>query len=474
MLDWMLTIFLFVFVPIYSAGFFYMLTAEESDLPEASVDEALPDVGKGQLPTSKEASTTSSYRITKKPSLHKAPNYKPPKFVQVLHAQPPKPDALNLFSDPKSEYDLTGRLDALARALFIFGWMLIALGCVSVPLWKTWAQIWFLVDGAIVLLVAWVLEISVEKKLRICSEEKQIIIEARNPFYTSVAVVEAGEIADVIVCGKFFSWPLLIPVGKLRLGLSLILKDARKIDLWIKLNDSAIELPQRYQSLLCLQSYVSETFGLNKVGSEGFSQATHELSVGEFAQDHDPDVVAHRWKAMASGFSFTSSTPGTFRVDITTKRESRILKILSSLFILSTIWILMAAWGILQRNPRLFYLILLDSTSVIATLLGLAGLIVNDQLEFDLQHRAIYLRKRLFWRRNRVKLCNFEDVWGAWVVKCQPKFGDFFTEYFATLELENGKTIRISDTYCSPEISKYRVGHIRRLLDLPKRSPRNR
>ncbi|MBU1108725.1 MAG: hypothetical protein KKB51_18765 [Candidatus Riflebacteria bacterium] len=96
--------------------------------------------------------------------------------------------------------------------------------------------------------------------------------------------------------------------------------------------------------------------------------------------------------------------------DLDTLWEWAILGGVSIFFAVTTIFMLSSEWNLLTGNPRFFYLILLDCSSIVVTLLAVRRWLIDEYYLFDLNTREIFFHSRILFSRRKSLLGSFSEV----------------------------------------------------------------
>ncbi len=113
---------------------------------------------------------------------------------------------------------------------------------------------------------------------------------------------------------------------------------------------------------------------------------------------------------------FDSPQPGSVRLEVSTPLEKACLGLIASFFLVSTVLLLYSQNKLIMDNPRILYLVMLDSGSFLATLFWLWKKLLDQHFELDLRSGSVnFLSRILFWRSIR-RIASFEHVAGARII----------------------------------------------------------
>ncbi|EKD81591.1 MAG: hypothetical protein ACD_39C01734G0001 [uncultured bacterium] len=273
---------------------------------------------------------------------------------------------------------------------------------------------------------------------------KTIHQEFTTPLYYFKRRIEFAEVAMVTTVGKLSEWPLLWHSSRLGYSVAIILNDgtvlhlpridAKKGKYFLIQEEAALQAQQLARFLNC--RFEPGFF------YKGQSFCAWRDDVKQTIAGHaDPGTLEQvLWESKLSNVSLEAFGSGQVKVDLPTTREKLVLCILILLFILSTHWLIKSEGSFIAANPRLIYLLLLDSTSVLLTLFAAWLWLIDEHYIFDLNLSVVLFRSRfLFWRRQET-ICSFGEISGFEVWKRHSWF-------FLTISDKNNKTFVPSEQY---------------------------
>lgn len=304
--------------------------------------------------------------------------------------------------------------------------------------------VWLRNDLVIGLVAALAIRVFMKSQYLIDIPGKTIHQEFTNPFYYRKRHIEFTEVAMVTTVGKLSEWPLLWHSSRLGYSVVIILNDgtvlhlprieAKKGKYFLIQEEAALQAQQLARFLNCRfepgffykgQSFYAWCADVKQTNADHADSGTLEQVL---------------WESKLSNVSLEAFGSGQVKVDLPTTREKLVLCILILLFILSTHWLIKSEGSFIAANPRLIYLLLLDSTSVLLTLFAAWLWLIDEHYIFDLNLRVVLFRSRLlFWRRQET-ICSFDEISGFEVWKRHSWF-------FLTISDKNNKTFLPSDQY---------------------------
>ncbi|HNW36663.1 MAG TPA: hypothetical protein PKM25_17120, partial [Candidatus Ozemobacteraceae bacterium] len=296
---------------------------------------------------------------------------------------------------------------------------------------------------------------------------RNILHEQVTPLYVRRRNVSFDEVRAVSVRGELGGWPLLFHFHYLELQTVLVF-------------DSGIVLPV-YDPVRATNNLWS-ALEIERARAERLAQI---LDCPLFPEQHLDAGAPNSWNAevrrlrehsaqpdelekalvetYVSSLGMCVTGPQKVKIDLTTKFEKFVLAFVVSFFAVTTWYALSAEWTYLAGNPRIFYLILLDCTSVVVTVLGLWRWLVDEFYLFDIEKDIIEFHSRWgFWKTSRV-ISSFGDVRDIRINRVWALFARRL-EYTAELKLPGQDRITISDHAPSPGIPVFRALVLSRLI----------
>lgn len=285
--------------------------------------------------------------------------------------------------------------------------------------------------------------------------------EFTNPLYYRKRRIEFNEVAMVTTVGRLSEWPLLWHSCRLGFSVAIILNDGtvlkiprtdtRKGKYFLHQEEAAVRAQQLAHLLGC--KFQPGFFYKNQSFYKWIGDVRKAITDNPGSETFRPTL----WQSKLSNFSLEAVEPGVIKVDLPTTREKLVLCLLMLFFILSTHWLLRSEGSFIAANPRLIYLLLLDSTSVLLTLLAAWLWLIDEHYVFDVNRRLVLFRSRLlFWSREE-NICRFADISGFEVWK---RYSWFFLsvagksvkthfpseQYFVKMKTLDGKSYQMSDS----------------------------
>ena len=323
---------------------------------------------------------------------------------------------------------------------------LVGIACfvVLVTMNRGGIPVWLRNDLIIGLVAALAIRVFMKSQYLIDIPGKTIHQEFTNPFYYRKRHIEFTEVAMVTTVGKLSEWPLLWHSSRLGYSVVIILNDgtvlhlprieAKKGKYFLIQEEAALQAQQLARFLNC--RFEPGFF------CKGQSFYAWRADVKQTIADHADSWTLEQvlWESKLSNVSLEAFGSGQVKVDLPTTREKLVLCILILFFILSTHWLIKSEGSFIAANPRLIYLLLLDSTSVLLTLFAAWLWLIDEHYIVDLNLRVVLFRSRLlFWRRQET-ICNFDEISGFEVWKRHSWF-------FLTIADKNNKTFVPSEQY---------------------------
>lgn len=267
--------------------------------------------------------------------------------------------------------------------------------------------VWLRNDLMIAFAITLFIKIFLKNQYLIDLSGRKIHQEFTNPLYYRKRQVEFSEVAMITTSGRLSGWPLLWHRYRLDYSVVMILKDGTVLTVprnaegkrrfFVSQEDTDRQAEYLARFIGC--EFRPGLFRQNE------SFADWQADVDRMTAGL-PDQEALRlalWQTKFSNVSLEVFEPGVVKVDLPTLTEKLVLCLLVLFFIVSTQWIISREGSVIAANPRLIYLFLLDSTSVLVTLYAAWVWLVDEYYVFDFKKRQISFRSRLlFWRREKV------------------------------------------------------------------------
>ena len=300
---------------------------------------------------------------------------------------------------------------------------LVGIACFAVLMTmnRNGIPLWLRNDLIIGLLVSMAIQFFMKCQYLINVPGKTIHQEFTTPLYYRKRRIEFAEVAMVTTVGKLSEWPLLWHRYRLCFLVAIILNDgtvlnlprieARKGKYFLYQEEASVQAQQLARFLGC--KFQPGFFKKE----QGFYSWLSD--VRQAIADHPDSATLEQvlWQSKLSNVSLEAVEPEQVKVDLPTTKEKLVLCVLILFFILSTHWLIRSEGSFIAANPRLIYLFLLDSTSVLLTLFAAWLWLIDEHYVFDIKQRVVLFRSRfLFWRRQET-ICRFSEISGFEVWK---------------------------------------------------------
>ncbi len=358
-------------------------------------------------------------------------------------------------------------LGSLLRAIMIICGSILAaallmrmMGLETLQGWIVGDCIWGFIGAA--LLSRWV-----RSRYVIDPVARTILHEDLTPLYVRRRNISFGEIRAVAVRGELTGWPLLYHYHKLVFQTVLVFDSG----IVLPVHDPVPAFDALFRTLERERGRARRLAGI--------------IGCPLFPERHLDAASPRRWEAeirslrststcpdelekalietYLSSLGMTASDAGLVRADLTTRFEKFILAFVVSFSAVTTWYALSAEWSYLASNPRIFYLILLDCTSILVSVFGLWRFLVDEYYEFDTGTSKIQYHSRwLFWKTRR-ELAAFSDVVEIRINRVWALLSRRL-EYVAELRLTGGRRLILSDRAPTPGIPVFRALALARLM----------
>lgn len=281
-------------------------------------------------------------------------------------------------------------------------------------------------------------------------EEKVITYSYANPFYRELRRIPFKEIAAVTVTGHLTGWPLYVHFFLLEFSTVLILNDGKVLplsDTTLGRDDLFSAFRRRETLAADLATRMNAPFlPCHLLGEADFKEWSKTINRITETTPQPQSVSEALWDAEMASISLESLAPGKVKVDLATRLEKGVLLIVTGLILYSMVFFLQAEWELLAANPRAFYLILLDSSSILITILGLWRWLIDEYYVIDIEAKEIRFFRRILFFRSENKVTEFASI-SHLTVDHQLRFFQVaeIDEAAVKLVLTDGKEILLSD-----------------------------
>lgn len=335
---------------------------------------------------------------------------------------------------------------------------LIGIACLILLLGlsRTGIPVWFRNDLIIGLAASIAIRFFIKCQYRINFAEKSINQEFTNPFYYKKRKIEFSEIALITTICKISGWPLLWHLYRFEYSVAMILKDGTTLPLPRIVTDKTCRFSNQAEAdaqAAHLAGFLGCDFqtGLFSNG-QSFKQWCSDADLIAESSGAQPLLKEAIWKARLSNVFLEYLEPGIIKVDLPTMKEKFILFLLTLLSIASTYWVVNSEATYIAANPRLIYLFLLDSTSVLVTLYSAWLWLIDEYYIFDVNKRLVIFRSRfLFWKKETL-ICDFDQIdcfdvynYRGWYSTVFEKDNVTLIKYSTRLKNRDGKYYLMSD-----------------------------
>ncbi|MBF0408440.1 MAG: hypothetical protein HQM10_13905 [Candidatus Riflebacteria bacterium] len=273
---------------------------------------------------------------------------------------------------------------------------------------------WLHTDLAIGLLASLVIKIFLKHRYIINTREKTVQLEYANLFYYRITQVRPEDISAITTMGTLSGWPIFWHWYKMTFSVAIVFTDGTAWPVPLNIRESS----DSYQSLKlvtarakALAANIGCTFR-SALFEDGQSYTSWVADVEQMvAQANSPDALRLAlWKTKFSNFSLDVEEAGYIKVDLATFSEKIVLVLLVLWFVISTNWIVDESMSFIRANPRMIYLFLLDSTSVLVTLYAAWIWLVDQHYVLDMEKRMVLSKSRFLWIKTEKPVSRFDDI----------------------------------------------------------------
>ncbi len=294
--------------------------------------------------------------------------------------------------------------------------------------------------------------------------DRKVTLTWTNPFFSTRRVLDFDEIACIAVRGKLQGFPFLLNWFSTAFTLVMVTKSGDVLPFSTFSEKGGTDIDGALARIEERAKNFALVMDVPYLPRRDFSQALPPILADgkepfEFqgvAAEKGPQVLQD---LRTSSLLLECPHPEQVRVEISTTFEKFFLGGLSLFFLVSTVWLLMEEWGLIAANPRIMYLVLLDSTSFLVTILWVWKYLVDEHYILDLRTRTVDFQSRILFFRRRWKVADFEQVVAIHLVEepwapfriLPDMIADLFSQltgfqYYVAIYLKNGREIRLTET----------------------------
>ena len=168
------------------------------------------------------------------------------------------------------------------------------------------------------------------------------------------------------------------------------------------------------------------------------------------------------WEIGMAGLSLEATEPNVVKVDLPTLLEKMVLILVIIFFAVLTAFVIRSEWNLLLANPRFIYLILLDSSSILVTILALWRWLIDEYYVFNTATQTITFYSRILFFRWNTVIGSFSDIK---FLSCKTRDMGKNQEHATYLRLNNNEELYLSDFTLLPGVPQYRAYAIAKLVN---------
>ncbi len=282
-----------------------------------------------------------------------------------------------------------------------------------------------------------------------------------NPLFHQSREIPFDQLEGVGVRGEMQGFPLLLNWFSFRYSLVLVTRSREILDLETVVADSG-EVRQTFQKVTGRARELAAALGLPFLMEEDRMPALDP--VPDRGRDSPAPASpscrrSHLVQALvASSLFFEVNAEGEVKIPVSTLFEKVLLGILALGFLWTTGWMIVSQWPFLVSHPRTWYLLFLDSASVVVTLLWIWNWVVDEHYVIDLAHGRIRFHSRILWRESEEPVASFsqlakiqvaEDPWALFAG--MPVVSEVLSalvgfQYHLIVQTKDGRELALSET----------------------------
>lgn len=247
--------------------------------------------------------------------------------------------------------------------------------------------------------------------------QKRLVRFTLNPLLADTREIDSEELAGVVLgCSYRLEGLWRRTLAKVY-SINLIFKNGKQLEIPLPslsgFSDSEIEphlesYALRFAEVLnCrfLNLLVPATFAEWKSHQENFFSAIPGMS--------PPPFFGNLWKLFCESRFFDLPSDNEFEMvkcDINTFREWVLLGLTTLFFTATIVLMLSYEWNLLIGNPRFFYLLILDFSSIFVSIMALWKGFIDEYFLFDLDRRVVLFSSRLLFFRRKKTVGYFTEI----------------------------------------------------------------
>lgn len=364
----------------------------------------------------------------------------------------------------------------LLKFLIMILWLCAIIALASLFCWiikVTLIPLWVTADAIAALSATLVLMYFSRACYVVLPSQKSLIRFTLNPLLADTREIDSQDLAGIVLgCSYILSGFFRRELSRIY-SINLTFKNGTQLDIPLPsfsgFSENEIEAhlenySQRLaQTLNCrfLNLLAPSSFSEWKSHQESFFSAIPGMS--------PPPFFPGLWQLFCESRFFDLPSKDEFEVvkcDLNTFREWLLLG-LSVLFFAVTMGLMLSyEWELLIGNPRFFYLILIDFSSITVSVLALWRFFIDEYYLFDLNRREIIFSSRILFFRRKKSLGYFSEI-SQLVLEEQPSSGGWFSHrYRLKIAFENRSEEIVIGTSSSKEALSHRLASLSSLLEI--------
>jgi hypothetical protein len=170
---------------------------------------------------------------------------------------------------------------------------------------------------------------------------------------------------------------------------------------------------------------------------------------------------------LISATGLVSIEPGKINVDYTTYFEKVMLALIVILLAITTVFFLFYELEYLRNNPRFLYLIILDISSIFATVFGLWKLIIDEYYILDMNEKNVSFFSRIFFVKTTETLGSFQHFQHISMRMTKDSSSNKPPSYDVILAKATGVPVQISDPTSQESIALFRALAVSKVTGIP-------
>ncbi|MFZ2958058.1 MAG: hypothetical protein WA705_14315 [Candidatus Ozemobacteraceae bacterium] len=329
---------------------------------------------------------------------------------------------------------------------------------------------WFVNDMVLIFFVSLFFRSQIEHYYQLAPEAKTLHYLYRNPFYFERREISSQEVAGILTTGTIQTSLFLFHE---RVNVSSVLVLRNGVTLTVLSRECPREeyvktFHQQMERTKALAECMEWPLFGRHLMHAGDSMAWRAAMTCRLLEMSYPSSLAQvLWEHELSSVALSpiSGTIDEVRVDLATGLEKILLGVVVAVFAYTTGFFLSNEWALLKDNPRVFYLLLLDASSIVVSILAAWRWLIDEHYVIDVKQKQVLFFSRILLFQRRTAIASFSEVVSIRIRARNNNLND--QEYYAELRLREGRSLQFTDVSTSRELVQVKVLALAGLIGCP-------